>query len=105
MRFKHVALIALCWLASCGSQNDFVFAQEKAPAAVVAPVLSMTEKLAIGTLIEKLQANAKERENLLSLARQIENEIVKEHPGYHFDEGSGTIAKDSPERKALKPAK
>lgn len=96
-----------------------------APAAVVpAPKprpdvlpLSATERLAIAALAEKmqvsskalndlldsvprsvalkLQSNESERDSLLAQLRQAEAEIAAEHPGYHFNENTGTITKDT----------
>jgi hypothetical protein len=59
------------------------------------PVLSTAQTVAFQALVEKIQANAKEREALMGVVRQVETEIAKAHPGYHFDEATGAIAKDA----------
>lgn len=89
-----------------------------APAALptVLP-LSATEQAAIGAFAEKFHANQKaldelldglprsvakklqdnqqERDALLAAVHRVEAEVAAEHPGYHFDEGSGQIVRDA----------
>lgn len=89
-----------------------------APAALptVLP-LSATEQAAIGAFAEKFHANQKaldelldglpratakklqdnqqERDALLAAVHKVEAEVAAEHPGYHFDEGSGQIVRDN----------
>lgn len=111
MKFLRALLFVLPLMAvSCMPPVNAAFAQQAvtpAPAKVEeAPKLSTTEVVAIGAINEKLQANAKERANYIQVVRSIEDEIAKEHPGYHFDENTGQIAKDAaPEKPADAPAK
>lgn len=79
-------------------------AQQAAPAPVPAePVLSQTETIALQSLGEKLQENQKQaqavqqtRADLVAAVRSVETEIAKAHPGYHLDEATGKLVKDTP---------
>lgn len=86
------------------------------PLPAVLP-LSATEQAAIGAFAEKFHANQKaldelldglpratakklqdnqqERDALLAAVHKVEAEVAAEHPGYHFDEGSGQIVRDN----------
>jgi hypothetical protein len=88
-------------LGGCGATSRVVFAQaapakaEAAkPAAAPVPQFSTAEKIAIGALAEKLQTNQKERDGLSGALRQLEAEFAAAHPGFHFDEATGTIVAD-----------
>lgn len=123
--FLISAMLLAGSLAGCEATP--AFAQESKPAPVlhkrvnaapVAPKLSATEMLAVRSLAEKIQANQKERAELvgqipsglaskidgnqaerdyLTIAvKQFEAEIVTRYPGFHFDESKGAIVADTP---------
>ena len=69
----------------------------------VAQQLTVTDVIAIGVVGDKLRANARERDSLMMTMRQIEAQVARDHPGYHFDECSNMLVRDTPLRPAQAP--
>lgn len=66
-----------------------------------APELSVTEQIALQSLLDKEQANATERAKLdandkalQSAAAQIQADVLKTHPGYHLTLNPIALVKD-----------
>lgn len=58
------------------------------------PSLTMTEKVAINSIVEKQKAVLEQQRAVTDALREIEMEITKNHPGYHLSENTGQLEKD-----------
>lgn len=132
-QIQMIVMAASMLLGGCEGQSAFAQSTTAQAAKPAAPVLKKrtetvaltpTQSVAISALGEKLQKNAKdrdellnsvsqataakiqanevEREGTLAALRAVEAEIAKDRPGYHFDEATGTVVKDVPEDPAKK---
>ena len=89
-------LLALLLSASMfGQQNT---TPSTAPST---PQLSETEKIAVTSILEKYKTNEQVMQDILTTFRTVEVEIKKEHPGYHLDESTLSLVKDSVEVKKV----
>lgn len=103
-------LVVCAALVSCGATPQLavaqmvaqMVAQTGAAAPEMAPKMSVSEQTALGALSEKLQANAQERQKLVSLVQQVEAQMAREHAGWHFDEQTMAMVRDMPPGPAPK---
>lgn len=90
-----VVLMGLCELA---------FSQQPQPAAPPkGPQLSATEQVALQAISEKMKAAQDQTDIYRRALVQVENDIAKNHPGYHLSEMTGTLEKDLPPKPAAAP--
>lgn len=85
---KVLALILACAALAVGQAN--------------APALTSTEMIALNAIIERRANLAREEQKVDAALREIEADIAKGHPGYHFDETKQVLAKDEPTKKDVK---
>lgn len=68
------------------------------PVTPPAPALTATEKIAISSLGKEFQKIQQEQQDFAQELHAIEEDVVKNHPGYHLDEKSGNLAPDTPKK-------
>lgn len=67
----------------------------QAPQPVQSPTLSMTEKVALQSISEKMKAVQEQTKAVRDALAQVEVDIAKAHPGFHLNEANGELEKDA----------
>jgi hypothetical protein len=71
-------------------------AQAPPPIAPSQPAqLTMTEKVALQSIAEKLKVVNEQMKVAREALVQVEGEIAKNHPGFHLNESNGELVKDA----------
>lgn len=69
------------------------FAQSAPPAP--APQLTTTEQIALSTVIDKIKQIQEQNKNAYDALHQVEADISKSHPAFHFDERTNQLVPDA----------
>ncbi len=88
MKQITVMMMLLNCIMATGQPQDNA---AKAPAKTTTPQLSDIERIAIQATVEKLQLSAQQHAQLLQQLHVAEAAIAAAHPGYHWDEQSGSL--------------
>lgn len=94
---RVVAMLLLCAGLAHGQAKKSV---TPPPAPVIpAPQFEASESIALVALSNRRRDIDKQNSEWLDAMRQMEADIARHHPGYHFDETKGQLEKDAPTKK------
>lgn len=74
------------------------------PATTPAAQLTMTEKVALQSISDKLKVVQEQMKAVREALVEVETEIAKNHPGYHLSEATGGLESNLPAKPTIIPA-
>lgn len=73
------------------------------PPASTAPQLSITEKVALQSISDKMKSVQEQMKAVREALVEVETEIAKNHPGYHLSETTGGLESNLPAKPTITP--